>query len=407
MSIAEIKHDRIDGDTGDVEAVLARARPVLAQLAAEAAGRELDRDLPTEAVRALAATGLGALRIPREFGGAGVSIQQLFGVIIELSAADSNVAQALRAHFGITESLLASARPDQWARWFPRIVGGAILGNATTEASTSDLRTYQTTLRPAGPNLILSGQKFYSTGTLYADLVAVAAQTAQGTTATVLIPVDRAGVELDDDWDGFGQRLSASGSTRFRDVLVYPHEILDDDWENRPQSHLIGFFQLFLAGVLAGIAGNVTTDVVELVRARKRTYGHASAENPPEDPLIQQVVGDIASHALAAESLVLTAAAALDRAYASGQSGVPDPELYTAASITVAQAHVVVASHVLTASEALFNAGSASSTSRTRNLDRHWRNARVLASHNPLIYKTRVVGDYLINGTPPPPSGFF
>ncbi|MGW9763159.1 alkylation response protein AidB-like acyl-CoA dehydrogenase [Micrococcus aloeverae] len=44
--------------------------------------------------------------------------------------------------------------------------------------------------------------------------------------------------------------------------------------------------------------------------------------------------------------------------------------------------------------------GGASATLRTRGLDRHWRNARVLASHNPLIYRARLLGDRAVNGTP-------
>ena len=37
-------------------------------------------------------------------------------------------------------------------------------------------------------------------------------------------------------------------------------------------------------------------------------------------------------------------------------------------------------------------------------LDRHWRNARTLASHNPVIYRDRIVGDYVLNGTSPSAS---
>ena len=48
----------------------------------------------------------------------------------------------------------------------------------------------------------------------------------------------------------------------------------------------------------------------------------------------------------------------------------------------------------------LFEVGGASATLRTRGLDRHWRNARVLASHNPLIYRARLLGDRAVNGTP-------
>jgi hypothetical protein len=54
---------------------------------------------------------------------------------------------------------------------------------------------------------------------------------------------------------------------------------------------------------------------------------------------------------------------------------------------------------VLDASTLIFNAGGASAILESSKLDRHWRNARTLASHNPVVYKPRVVGDFVVNGT--------
>lgn len=64
------------------------------------------------------------------------------------------------------------------------------------------------------------------------------------------------------------------------------------------------------------------------------------------------------------------------------------------------RARWLVASNALDAATRLFEVGGASATLRTRGLDRHWRNARVLASHNPLIYRARLLGDRAVNGTP-------
>jgi alkylation response protein AidB-like acyl-CoA dehydrogenase len=55
----------------------------------------------------------------------------------------------------------------------------------------------------------------------------------------------------------------------------------------------------------------------------------------------------------------------------------------------------------------LFDIGGSSAVKQSANLDRHWRNARTLASHNPTPYKARAVGDYLLNGTLLPTNGFF
>ncbi|MCJ9752471.1 acyl-CoA dehydrogenase, partial [Neorhizobium sp. BETTINA12A] len=49
--------------------------------------------------------------------------------------------------------------------------------------------------------------------------------------------------------------------------------------------------------------------------------------------------------------------------------------------------------------ERMFELGGGSATSRNNNFDRHWRNIRTVLNHNPLLHKSRVVGDYLINGT--------
>ena len=49
--------------------------------------------------------------------------------------------------------------------------------------------------------------------------------------------------------------------------------------------------------------------------------------------------------------------------------------------------------------ERMFELGGGSATSRNNNFDRHWRNIRTVLNHNPLLHKSRVVGDYLLNGT--------
>ena len=77
------------------------------------------------------------------------------------------------------------------------------------------------------------------------------------------------------------------------------------------------------------------------------------------------------------------------------------------ASLQAAKAKLVVDDLVLKSTSQMFEVGGASSAKRSENLDRHWRNARTLASHNPSIFKARVLGDYELNGTLPPNLAFF
>ena len=65
------------------------------------------------------------------------------------------------------------------------------------------------------------------------------------------------------------------------------------------------------------------------------------------------------------------------------------------------QAQQVILPLVLEATSLLFEVGGASATSQVRRLDRHWRNARTLASHNPAIYRERALGDFYLNDVSP------
>jgi alkylation response protein AidB-like acyl-CoA dehydrogenase len=118
---------------------------------------------------------------------------------------------------------------------------------------------------------------------------------------------------------------------------------------------------------------------------------------------VQTAVGDVDVAAHVADTVVLAAADALDAAAAAGQ----DPGAVHHAAVLAARAQVAVAELAPRATERLFDAGGASATSRDRNLDRHWRNVRTLASHNPAMYKARALGDLRINGERLPANGFF
>ena len=83
----------------DYETLANRFRPIFREIGAGSVEREQARALPHEAIAWLQKAGFGAVRVPTEYGGAGASITQLFQLLIELAEADSNIPQALRAHF--------------------------------------------------------------------------------------------------------------------------------------------------------------------------------------------------------------------------------------------------------------------------------------------------------------------
>jgi alkylation response protein AidB-like acyl-CoA dehydrogenase len=151
----------------------------------------------------------------------------------------------------------------------------------------------------------------------------------------------------------------------------------------------------------------VRNDAVALVRRRRRGFGHAVADRPADDPQVLQVVGEIAADAFAARAIVLGAAERIQDAVDSALGGVPDPALAHRAQIAAADAKVAIDRFSPATASRLFDAGGASATQQVWNLDRHWRNARTISTHNPAFLKATAVGDWHVNGTPPPANGFF
>jgi alkylation response protein AidB-like acyl-CoA dehydrogenase len=220
------------------------------------------------------------------------------------------------------------------------------------------------------------------------------------------VPVDRAGVRLTDDWDGFGQRRTNTGTTTFSDVAVAPDEVLSDTPYDADPAPTVQYasLQLFIHAVVAGILANVVEDGVALLQSRARNFTHALTERPSDDPLLQLQLGELAATAYVARAAVLDAAATIGAATESVVDGVPDQNLAERVQLEVAKVKVHLDRVATEAATRLLELGGASAASRARNLDRHWRNIRTITLHNPVAYKARVVGQNLLHGTPSPPT---
>ncbi|KQR98087.1 acyl-CoA dehydrogenase [Williamsia sp. Leaf354] len=376
----------------------ARFAPIFARIASGALEREVDRRLAFDEAGWLKEAGFGALRVPVEFGGSGATVRQLFRLLIDLAAAESNLPQALRVHWSFVEDQRLSTDTEARERWLRAVADGRLVGNAITEPGVGAVDRYRTTVRRDSDGLVVNGTKYYSTGSLYADHILVAAD-LDGERVSVLVDGDADGVSQHDDWDGFGQRLTASGTTEFTDVRVGEDRLLGAGYGQAGRTYGTSYLQLVQLAVLAGIARRATDDAIDWVRSRTRSYTHAAADLPREDPLVQQVIGRLSSAAFSARATVLAVAdtldVALDDALARGQF---DDALLDAAELASSQAQATVIPQVLEATTQLFEVGGASIVSERLRLDRHWRNARTIATHNPLIYKLQAVGAFELNG---------
>ena len=386
----------------DYETLTERFRPIFARIAEGAVERERTRTLPFEPIKWLKEAAFGAVRIPVEFGGAGASLPQLFQLLIELATADSNVPQALRGHFAFVEDRLNAQAFSAQDVWFKRFVAGELVGNAWTEVGDVKLGQVITRISRQGEQWVANGTKYYSTGSLFADWIDLYAQRDDtGADVIAAVRVQQPGVRQSDDWDGFGQRTTGSGTSVFENAVVEDENLIDFSTRFKYQT---AFYQLTLLAVLVGSGLAAVRDIAEQVRNRTRVFSHGNAPSARDDAQVQQVVGKASAQVYAAEATALRAAHASQRAYVAhfGKNEQAEREANIAAELESAQGQVAISELVLRATSDLFNALGASATRATLQLDRHWRNARTAASHNPLIYKDRIIGDWEINGTEPP-----
>ncbi|MGO2660300.1 acyl-CoA dehydrogenase family protein [Mycetocola reblochoni] len=365
-----------------------RFATAIATIRSDAVADDRDGRLQNEGMRALVDSGFTRLRVPAADGGIDVPLVELFALLSDLGAADPGVANALRGHFSFIEILRQQSGipPEVRDHWIGEIATGRIIGNAQTPAPNAPATRVH---RAADGGWRLSGHKYYSSGSLYADYIRASAEDESGRAMWAIVATDQAAVRRDPDWTGFGQRTSASGSTAFDDAVVHPLGVLAIDPEvTQHQSYV----QLYHLATLTGIVREVVDDAitVNVVRPpRKQAFGDHALD----------VVGSLYISHATAQALLHASADTLDAANARAHA---DPEgsrvPYELLSVHTLASQVAVIETALQATTRLFDAAGASLASTERALDRHWRNARTIASHNPVAVKPRLLGDYLVNG---------
>lgn len=368
-------------------------RELLTRVAPGSAERERERRLLFDEVAELRGLGFGALRLPVEAGGAGASLETLFSQIIDLSAADPNLGHLWRGHVAFVEGLLFDGS-DAPRRWTDRVAAGDLVGNAQSERQETAAIT--TSLHRDSGGITLTGTKYYTTGSIYADWIHLAALDGDERVG-VTVSTKHDGVRSVDDWDGFGQPLTGSGTTTFDSVPVDPRDIALSSDDEALWPYLGSIFQLHLIAVVAGIAQRALDDTVAFVLPRRRTFGFAGETLPREDPLVQLVVGELSGTAHTARRLVLSVARDLEDAVRRGSA----PEELRELQLDVYRLQEIVPRLVLEATSRLFEVGGATAVSMRFALDRHWRNVRTIASHNPVAQRTRAIGQLELLGTLP------
>ncbi|SPL70339.1 SfnB family sulfur acquisition oxidoreductase [Acinetobacter stercoris] len=355
--------------------------------------RDQNRELPFDVIKLFSQKGLGGIRIPKEYGGAFVSNKTVAQVFRILSKADASVGQIPQNQFGLLNAIHYIASDEQKKFIFQEILNGKRIANGGPERNSKTSRTITTPLSIIDGKYYLDGQKFYSTGTIFADWLAIRAIHPEGHTVLSIVPRNAKGLEIVDDWDGFGQRTTASGTVKLNHVEVDPFLIMDErNLANQP-NYRGAFSQLIQVAIDVGIAEAAYADTLSAVN-KARPIVDANVEKASFEQYTIQEVGKLRILLDAAILLLDEAAEAIDEL---DQLDQLDDDVTATASVRVAEAKVYANDAALQISEKLLELGGSRSSLSEANLDQHWRNARVHTLHDPVRWKLHAIGNYYLN----------
>ncbi|SSW67660.1 Dibenzothiophene desulfurization enzyme C [Achromobacter veterisilvae] len=376
---------------------LETARALAADFVREASQRDRERRLPLPELERYSQSGLWGITVPREHGGAGVSRATLAEVTAIISRADGSLGQIPQNHYYALEVLRVNGSADQQRRFYARALAGERFGNALAEIGTRTAAERRTRLTadPQG-GWRIDGSKFYCTGALYAQWVPTATVGEDGIQRLAFVRRDSPGVEIIDDWSGFGQRVTGSGTVLFKNVAVPDENVMVLTDPAAPANTIKPLAQIIHAAIDLGIGQAALADAVDFVRERSRPWVDAGVERASDDPLTIGEFGRLSIRLDAARALVARAGRILDAATADAS-----PQNVAAAAIAVAEARVLTTEASLAAGSKLFELAGTQSTLDPLNLDRHWRNARTHTLHDPVRWKLHAVGNYYLNDAAP------
>ena len=383
----------------DAEA-LRIARTLAENFRQQSAIRDRERRLPHQELEAFSRSGLWGISVPREYGGAGVSNVTLAKVIALIAQADGSLGQIPQNHFYALEVLRVNGSEAQKTRLYAEVLAGQRFGNALAELGTKTAHDRVTRLTQDGQGYRINGRKFYATGAIYAQRIPTSVVDDHGVQQLAFVPRDSQGLTVIDDWSGFGQRTTGSGSVVFEDVYVSADDLVPFQSAFERPTPVGPLAQILHAAIDTGIARAAYEDALHFVRTKTRPWIDSGNDQATQDPLTLKSFGHLSIRLHATEALLERAGEFLDQAQRNTNA-----DTVAAASIAVAEARAISSEISLAAGSTLFELAGSQATLAEHGLDRHWRNARVHTLHDPVRWKYHAVGNYYLNDENPPLRG--
>ena len=353
---------------------------------------KVERDL-------LRASGLLGLSIPNALGGLGATWQETLEVVRQFARVDSSVAHLFAFHHLLLATTQLFGKPAQWQPWVEQTLAQRwFWGNALNPLDKS------TRAEPRHGGYIFHGRKSFCSGASDSDMLLASALDPAGRLLIAVVPTGRTGITVLNDWDNMGQRQTDSGSVVFDQVEVRQAELLTDPGPlSTPYACLRPLLaQLILAHIYQGLGEGALAEARQFTLQQGRPWMASSATSANQDPYILAHYGEFWLGLEGARVLLQHAALAFDQAWQRGTALTESDR--GSVAIAVAAAKVATTRASLDVVHKMFEVTGARATTAALRLDRYWRNLRVHTLHDPVDYKVRELGDWVLNEQLPKPS---
>ncbi|MCW3836560.1 acyl-CoA dehydrogenase family protein [Sphingomonas canadensis] len=290
-----------------------RLRPLEAEVEAADA-------IPPHIVDEMRELGLFGLSIAEEYGGLGLTMVEECRVALEMGRTTPAFRSTFGTNLGIgSQGLVLAGTPEQKAEWLPRIASGEVIASfALTEpdvgSDSGAVKTRAVRARDADGAEVyrLTGTKRFITNADKAHVFTVMARTGEDPggrgVSAFLVPRDLPGISIGEPEKKMGQKGAKVADVIFDDVPVPASLRLGEEGQGfKIAMQVLDRGRLHISAVCVGVAERLIADCVAYASARKQ-FGKPIAEHQ----LIQAMIADSKTEALAARALVMETAAAKD-----------------------------------------------------------------------------------------------
>lgn len=381
--------------------VLATADRVADELRSTAARRDRANGSPRDEIELLRENDLLQVQEPAEYGGSGLDYAQASQVTRRIARGDTSIAHLIGYHYAQTRIASLFGTPEQAAALSRRNAAEKLFwGGIQNPRGGTDL-----VLTPDGDGFRLNGRRTFASGASTGDQLSVTASLDGG---LVFLSLDvrggRQGFTFLNDWDNIGQRLTDSGGVHVQDARIERDEILGREpyviGAPTPYQTLVTpHWQLAFVNFYIGTAQGALAEALDWTRSYASPWESSEVARASDDPYILATVGELASQVRAAELLSDRAGEALQKAIRIGASLTEEER--AEAAVAVYEAKYLTTKVGLDVAGRLFEIQGARATTSAYGFDRHWRNLRTHTLHDPVVYKAREVGDWILNRRAP------